>query len=92
MLNLGVVGWSVGQGQPKMLSTLDLLKINMPLSPILSMILRASLTFVLGLGASMIAVQEHTICFGTASLPCNLAHPVFAATEAGDKELMRDGL
>lgn len=86
-----MVGWSVEQGQPKILSTLDLLKINMPLSPILPMILRASLTFVLGLGGNMIAVQEDTIRFGSAFLPCDLTHPVFGTTRAEDRKHTRDG-
>jgi hypothetical protein len=78
-----MVGWSVEQGQPQIFSILDPLEIDMRLTPIMLMIPRKSLTFVLGLEVKMITIQEDTICFGSVFLPCDLTHPVFLTPNIG---------
>jgi len=78
-----MVGWSVEQGQSQIFSIHDPLEIDMRLSPIMLMIPRKSLIFVLGLAVKMIAIQEDTIWFGSVFLLCGLTHPVFLTTNIG---------
>jgi hypothetical protein len=53
-LSPGMIGWSVEQGQPQILSILDPSRIGVRLSSSMLMVPRKSLTFVLGLGARMV--------------------------------------